>query len=102
MMACSSSGTCQGNAVSLPKSQSICNRNTTYSAQPKLEIQAHAEWIADVRYSPDAAVLATASGDGSVRLWDAETYELLLDYCSFETLLTYISFADLTFAHLLL
>ncbi len=36
-------------------------------------IGAHTSWINSISFSPDGNTLATGNGDGTVRLWDAET-----------------------------
>ncbi len=38
---------------------------------PAIVLQAHADSITDIAYSPDGAQLATASLDGTIRIWNA-------------------------------
>jgi WD40 repeat protein len=38
-------------------------------AQTK-QVKAHSNWIWDARYSPNAAMLATASDDKMVKIWN--------------------------------
>ncbi len=41
------------------------------------KISAHDKPILSVRFNPDEKLLATASSDGTVRLWNAKTYDLI-------------------------
>jgi hypothetical protein len=36
----------------------------------------HQDWVSSVAFSPDGAVLATGSFDGTIYLWDTETFDL--------------------------
>jgi WD40 repeat protein len=42
-----------------------------------LALAAHDDWVYKLTYSPDGATLASASWDGTAKLWDAHTGELL-------------------------
>ncbi len=43
-----------------------------------LTLKGHTSWVSSVAYSPDGQRLASASGDGMVKLWDAQTGQELL------------------------
>jgi WD40 repeat protein/nucleoside phosphorylase len=40
----------------------------------------HASWVVVVAWEPDGTRIASAGGDGTVRIWEAETAESLLTY----------------------
>ena len=40
----------------------------------------HASWVVALAWSPDGTWIASAGGDGTVRVWEAETGESLLTY----------------------
>lgn len=40
----------------------------------------HASWVVAVAWEPDGTRIASSGGDGTVRIWDAETGESLLTY----------------------
>ena len=40
-------------------------------------LRGHTEFIGRIAWSPDGRILASPSGDGTIRLWDTETGECL-------------------------
>ena len=40
-------------------------------------LRGHTGWIGRIAWSPDGRILASPSGDNTIRLWDAETGEFL-------------------------
>ncbi len=51
----------------------------------------HASWVVAVAWQPDGTHIASAGGDGIVRVWDAETGESLLTYRGHTRLLNKIN-----------
>ena len=43
--------------------------------QPRLVLKGHTDSITHVAFAPDGKTLASASGDGSIFLWNSETGE---------------------------
>jgi WD40 repeat protein/class 3 adenylate cyclase len=52
--------------------------------QAELELLGHTGDVLDARWSPDGARIATASDDGTTRIWDATTGEPLLEFSKHE------------------
>ncbi len=40
----------------------------------------HAKWVSAIGWSPDATRIASAGGDGTIRIWDSETGHHILTY----------------------
>jgi len=51
----------------------------------------HASWVVAVAWEPDGTRIASAGGDGTVRVWEAETGESLLTYRGHTRLLNAIN-----------
>ncbi|WP_204141329.1 caspase family protein [Halomicronema sp. CCY15110] len=51
-------------------------QNAVYSIQEKNRYQDHSDWIYSISFSPDGQTLASASKDGTVKLWDRNGREL--------------------------
>ena len=52
---------------------------------PTLELQGHTDMVASVSFSPDSARIATASLDGTVKLWDTRTGAILHNLGGYRT-----------------
>lgn len=52
----------------------------------------HASWVVAVAWEPDGTRIASAGGDGTVRIWESETGEALLTYRGHTRLLNAINF----------
>ncbi len=57
-----------------------------------LTLTGHQDTVTDVQFSPDGAVLASASEDGTVKLWDVETGSLQATYDQHQDAVTSVSF----------
>lgn len=44
------------------------------------ELRGHKDGVTDVNFSADSAALVSASADGSIKIWDTVTGELLIDF----------------------
>ncbi|MEM6752517.1 MAG: WD40 repeat domain-containing protein, partial [Cyanobacteria bacterium P01_C01_bin.38] len=51
--------------------------NTVHSLAATNALEAHTNWVYGVSFSPDGKMLASASGDNSVKLWDTNTGKLI-------------------------
>ncbi|KAG0247866.1 U3 snoRNP protein, partial [Linnemannia exigua] len=58
------------------KDAQLCNAD---SGSPKWMLRGHAEDIERVSFSPVHNIIATASRDGTVKLWDSQTGECLVN-----------------------
>ena len=56
------------------------NKNSKYLLNPVTTLVGHSRGINDVAWSPDAPMVATASDDKSLRLWDATTGDALVEF----------------------
>ncbi len=50
------------------------------STQPLKILRGHTRWVTNIAYSPHSGLLASSSGDGSVRLWNTQTGALQAIY----------------------
>lgn len=57
----------------------------------------HASWVVAVAWEPDGTRIASTGGDGTVRIWEAETGEALLTYRGHTRLLNAINFQATTY-----
>jgi WD40 repeat protein len=60
---------------------------------PPLRLIGHAGTVLDVRFSPDATVLATASADGTARIWRTETGEPIATLFGHGNWVTHVAFS---------
>jgi WD40 repeat protein len=48
-----------------------------YRIREQNSLEGHEDWVGDVSFSPDGQTIASASGDGTIKLWNVETGEIL-------------------------
>lgn len=63
--------------LALSVTVAICFASAVHAAPPEpITLKGHKGWIAGVAFSPDGKTLATASADGTVKIWAADTGKL--------------------------
>jgi WD40 repeat protein len=64
-----------------------------HAKTPPLPLIGHAGTLLDVRFSPDATILATASADGTARIWRTDTGELIATMFGHSNWVTRVAFS---------
>jgi WD40 repeat protein/basic membrane lipoprotein Med (substrate-binding protein (PBP1-ABC) superfamily)/DNA-binding SARP family transcriptional activator len=67
----------QASGFDVPRQVEEVLRQSVMGLRTELVLAGHKDRVYDAAYSPDGTQIATASGDGYVRIWDASSGELL-------------------------
>ena len=59
-------------------------------------LSGHTRWVWDAAFSADSAYIVTASSDGTARLWDVTSGEMVRTYAGHQKAVTAIAMNDLT------
>jgi WD40 repeat protein len=73
----------EGNTLSSAPSANTSNKHNSSQTAPDVTIltyDIHTEWIGTVEWSPDGERIASAGGDGVIRIWEASSERNLVTY----------------------
>ncbi|QLE57672.1 caspase family protein [Nostoc sp. TCL26-01] len=74
-------------------SVTIWQKATNISASPLIKFTAHQDIIEAVSFSPDHKILATASADKTIKIWNSQTQQLMQTLTGHQDRVTSISFS---------
>src|SRR5689334_3146340 len=57
--------------------KNLSSRKLPLGIEPSITLVGHSQTVGRIAWAPDGSILASASGDKTIRLWDIKTGELL-------------------------
>ena len=68
---------------------------STVKSTPIQQLIGHTQWVWDAAFSADSAYIVTASSDGTSKLWDVGSGEVVCTYVGHQKAVTAIAMNDL-------